>query len=154
GKQRYFLLVELTEDTIDPGEWGKNFPRQYDSYRRTVDTQRTKYGGSEAVSHLDKGSRLPRIFAGYAFATDYKEERGHAYMLSDQDASLRTKPPFKQTGACLHCHASAIPAYRKAGNGDVMAGFALLCEMPLAEARKLVTHPVTCLDCHDPKTIQ
>jgi nitrite reductase (cytochrome c-552) len=26
--------------------------------------------------------------------------------------------------------------------------------MPFAEARKLVTHPVACIDCHDPKTLQ
>jgi nitrite reductase (cytochrome c-552) len=27
-------------------------------------------------------------------------------------------------------------------------------QMPFAEARKLVSHPVTCLDCHDPETMQ
>ena len=27
-------------------------------------------------------------------------------------------------------------------------------QMPYAEARKLVTHPVTCIDCHNPETMQ
>ncbi len=152
GRQAYLELARLSEDTIDPLEWGKNFPREYDGYKRTVDIQRTKYGGSEAFSRLDKDPRLRRIFAGYAFALDYREERGHAYSLKDQDETERTKQR-PQPGSCLHCHASVIPVYRKLGSGDVFKGFELLCPMPFAEARKLVTHPVTCLDCHDPKTM-
>jgi len=152
GRQAYLELARLTEDTIDPLEWAKNFPREYDGYKRTVDTQRTKYGGSEAFSRLDQDPRLRRIFAGYAFALDYREDRGHAYSLKDQDETERTKQR-PQPGSCLHCHAAIIPAYRKLGGGDVMKGFELLCAMPFAEARKLVAHPVTCLDCHDPKTM-
>src|SRR5262249_12047992 len=108
---------------------------------------------SEAFDKLQLNPKWKRLFAGYAFGVDYKEERGHAYMLSDQDLSERVKV-VDQPGACLHCHASAIPAYRKAGGGDVEAGFRKVCAMPLKEARKLVTHPVTCLDCHDPKTMR
>ena len=40
--------------------------------------------------------------------------------------------------------------YKKAGNGDLIAGFEKLNPMPYPEARKLVTHPVACIDCHDP----
>ncbi|MFO0877089.1 MAG: ammonia-forming cytochrome c nitrite reductase subunit c552 [Gemmataceae bacterium] len=153
GERPHFTLVELDETVVDPAEWGKNFPRQYDSYRRTVDTSRTRHGGSEAYDRLVADPRLKRIFAGYAFAIDYREERGHAYMLSDQDETERTKK-VKQPGACIHCHASVLPAYRKEGDGNIMKGFEKVCAMPLPEARKLVSHPVTCLDCHDPKTMQ
>jgi nitrite reductase (cytochrome c-552) len=147
-----FRLADLTEETVDPAVWGKNFPRQYDGYRRTVDTVRTKYGGSEALQKLDQEPALRRIFAGYAFAIDYREERGHAFMLSDQDSTRRVTEK-KQPGACLHCHASIIPAYRKAGNGDVMKGFEEVCAMPWSEARKLVDHPIACIDCHNPATM-
>jgi nitrite reductase (cytochrome c-552) len=58
-----------------------------------------------------------------------------------------------QPGACLHCHSSIIPAYRKLGGGDVMKGFELACAMPWKEARRLVDHPVACIDCHDPRTM-
>ena len=149
----YVPVVSLTEETIDPAEWGKNFPRQYDGYKRTVDIARTKYGGSEAFQRLDQDPRLRRIFGGYAFSIDYREERGHAYSLMDQDLTERTRKR-PQPGACLHCHASVIPAYRKAGGGDVMKGFEAICPLPFAEARKLVTHPIACIDCHDPKTLQ
>lgn len=150
--QTRFELAPLSEDTVEPAEWGKNFPRQYDGYRRTVDIERTKYGGSEAFQRLDADTRLRRIFAGYAFALDYREDRGHAYSLRDQDETERTKQR-PQPGSCLHCHASTLPAWRKLGNGDVRKGFEAMCAMSFKEARKLVTHPVTCLDCHEPKTM-
>jgi nitrite reductase (cytochrome c-552) len=151
--EHYVKLVELDENTIDPEVWGRNFPRQYDAYKRTVDTVRTRHGGSEAFSRLEADPRLVRIFAGYAFSLDYREERGHAYMLSDQDETERVKH-IKQPGACLHCHASVIPAYRKAGDGDVMKGFERVCATPWSAARPLVDHPVSCIDCHDPETMQ
>src|SRR6516164_329250 len=153
SKQHYLKLVDLTEETIDPAEWGKNFPREYDSYKRTAENTSRRHGGSEAISKLDEDPRLKRIFAGYPFSVDYRERRGHAFMLEDQDRTERVKQ-FKQPGACLHCHASIIPAYRKKGGGDVMKGFEIICAMPLKEARTLVAHPVACLDCHDPESMQ
>ena len=40
----FFRVVELSDQTEDPAIWGKNFPLQYDGYRRTVDQVRTRYG--------------------------------------------------------------------------------------------------------------
>ena len=170
AKQQVFEVVKITEATVDPKEWGKNFPRQYDGYIRTVDTERTRYGGSDAFQKLDQDRNWRTLFAGYAFATDYREERGHAFMLHDQEETERVKN-FKQTGACLQCHAAIVPAYRfegkKAGVPDdqpeaqIQKGFEVICAMPYAEAHdlvndkgeKLINHPVTCSDCHDPTTM-
>jgi nitrite reductase (cytochrome c-552) len=153
GENRFVRLAEVTEDTEDPAEWGKNFPRQYDSYRRTVDIARTRFGGSEAIQKLDADPKLRRIFAGYAFAIDYREERGHAYMLSDQEETRRvTERP--QPGTCLHCHSAVMGAYRKLGDGDVMKGFDAMNAMSWVEARAHVTHPVSCVDCHNPESMQ
>ena len=55
-KRPYFPVVELTDETTDPAIWGRNFPMQYDSYRRTVDQKRTRYGGSEAVPRTPSGA--------------------------------------------------------------------------------------------------
>jgi nitrite reductase (cytochrome c-552) len=93
------------------------------------------------------------MWAGYAFAKDFREERGHAFMLEDQTYTERTHV-VKQPGTCLHCRASIVIPYTKLGNGDLMKGFEKLNQMPFFEARKLVTHPVACIDCHDPKTLQ
>src|SRR5690606_33312090 len=56
------LLAPLDETTVDPAVWGKSFPRQYDSYLRTVDTERTRYGGSEAFQKLDTDPVWRTIF--------------------------------------------------------------------------------------------
>ncbi|HEX6985987.1 MAG TPA: ammonia-forming cytochrome c nitrite reductase subunit c552, partial [Planctomycetaceae bacterium] len=49
ARQPVFRVVELTDDTVDPRVWAKNFPHQYDGYLKTVDMVRTGFGGSEAV---------------------------------------------------------------------------------------------------------
>jgi nitrite reductase (cytochrome c-552) len=83
---------------------------------------------------------------------DFREERGHAWMLDDQTFTDRQKV-VKQPGTCMHCHASVYVPYRKLGNGDLVAGFEKMNQMPYVEARKLVEHPVACIDCHDPATM-
>ncbi len=110
-------VVEVTNGTTDPAVWGRNWPRQFDSYSRTVDRTHTRYGGSEgtiAESRLEIDPYLRRMFAGYAFSIDFRERRGHAYMLFDQEQTRRvTERP--QPGACLHCHASVTATWRRVG---------------------------------------
>ena len=43
--------------------------------------------------------------------------------------------------------------YKKAGNGDLIKGLEDESDAYF-EARKLVAHPVACIDCHDPSTMQ
>ncbi|HEX2219124.1 MAG TPA: hypothetical protein VHG35_09985, partial [Gemmatimonadales bacterium] len=45
----FYRVVELTDTTVDPAVWGRNFPQQYDDYLKTVDMIHTRYGGSEAT---------------------------------------------------------------------------------------------------------
>ena len=168
ARNPFYRVVELTDDTEDPEVWGKNFPLQYDDYRRTVDQVRTRFGGSEAVqrtptqadprsviaqSRLEEDPRLKIMWAGYAFSKDFREERGHAYMLDDQTFTERQQV-VKQPGTCMHCHASIYVPYKKLGEGDLIKGFEKMNQMPYFEARKLVSHPVACIDCHDPNTMQ
>ena len=168
ARNPFYRVVELNDTISDPAVWGKNFPLHYDAYRRTVDQVYTRYGGSEAVprtptavdprtvvaeSRLEEDPRLRELWAGYAFARDFREERGHAYMLDDQVFTERQRAT-PQPGTCLHCHASMYVPYRRAGNGDLIKGFEALNPMPYAEARKRVEHPVACIDCHDPETMQ
>jgi nitrite reductase (cytochrome c-552) len=158
----FVRVVEVTEDTTDPAIWGQNWPRQYDSFMRTVDAERTRYGGSDAIprSKLEMHPWLRLMWSGHAFSIDYREARGHAYTLFDQEETERHQRP--QPGACLHCHASVMPAYRHVGGGDLMAGFAAVSAMPFAQARALtdahgaalINHPVSCVDCHDPQTTE
>lgn len=167
ARQPFVRVVEITEDTIDPEVWGQNFPHQYDSYSRTVDMERTRFGGSEAVprepskgdprgqtaqNKLDVLPQLKRLWAGYAFAVDFREERGHAYMLEDQTFTQRQQAS-PQPGACLNCHSSVFAAFKSLGNGDVKAGFDALNRMSYEEAASHVSHPISCIDCHDSQTM-
>ena len=226
GRTPFVRLVDVKETSTDPMPWGLNWPSQFDSYRRTVDDEETEHGGSSAMpaSKLDEHPWLRRLYAGYAFSLDYREARGHAYMLYDQEVTDRVTQR-SQSGACLHCHASIIPTYRRLGleaKGEkadeetlandfnlpaVMEGFKLASALDYAaaheellktpdgtpnenrrlfpggntpntptnpplsdgdetsdegqEARAAVdehhlgdAHPVACIDCHDPKTMQ
>lgn len=168
ARNPFFRVVELTDDTVDPEVWGMNFPLQYDGYKRTVDQVRTRYGGSEAEprtpsdqdprsvvaqSRLEEDPRLKTMWDGYAFAVDFREERGHYFMLEDQTFTERQNV-VKQPGSCINCHGSAYTTYKKLGGGDIFKGFQELNKMPYFEARKEITHPVACIDCHDSQTMQ
>jgi nitrite reductase (cytochrome c-552) len=168
ARNPFYRVVALADTTEDPALWGKNFPLQYDGYKHTVDQVRTRFGGSEALprtptqadprsvvaqSRLEEDPRLKRMWAGYAFAVDFREERGHAYMLDDQTFTERQRV-VKQPGTCMHCHASVYVPYMKLGSGNLIKGFEMMNQMPYSEARKLVTHPVACIDCHDSQTMQ
>ncbi len=157
----FVRLVEVNEDTVDPAVWGKNWPRQYDTYKLTALSTRTRFGGhggSEALPEqkIERDPWLKRMFLGYAFSIDYRDRRGHAYMLEDQENTERLSKP--QAGSCLHCHASVMPLYRKLGEGDVQKGFEKTATMSYAEANKALheldaAHPVSCGDCHDPESM-
>ena len=168
AREPFFRVVELNDEIDDPAVWGKNFPFQYDGYLRTVDQVRTRYGGSEAIartptqadprslvaqSRLEEDPRLKTMWNGYAFAVDFREERGHAYMLQDQTFTERQQV-VTQPGTCMHCHASVYLPYKRLGNGNLIAGFEAMNKMPYKEARTKVEHPVTCIDCHDPATMK
>jgi nitrite reductase (cytochrome c-552) len=157
-RRPYVRLVEVGENDTDPAKWGTNWPGQYDGYRRTALLTRTRFGGhggSETLpaEKIERDPWLKRMFLGYAFSIDYRDRRGHAHMLSDQEATQRLTKP--QSGSCLHCHASIIPLYRELGGGDVMKGFDASYTFSYQEMNSRLhasghAHPVSCVDCHAP----
>ncbi len=192
ARDPFVKVVDVTEVSTDPEPWGLNFPLQYETYKRSADSERTEYGGSNALppSKLEKDPWLKRLFAGYAFSIEYREARGHAFMLHDQEVTKRVTE-VQQAGACLHCHTSVIPTYRRIGleqqgievtearlgesfdQEAVIAGFKAVSQMKYEEIHAEMTktpdgvvqakdgdphignaHPVSCVDCHDPKTMQ
>jgi Cytochrome c552 len=121
--------VTINDDVDDPAVWGKLFPLHYELYLKTADMQRTKYGGSEAMPHtpsqadprsvvatskVEEDIGLRTMWQGYAFAVNFREERGHAHMLADQTYTLRQQV-VAQPGACMNCHASNYAAFKNAG---------------------------------------
>lgn len=176
AKNPYLKIVDLTEDDVDPAKWGINWPRQYDGYLRTSEPTATRYGGGLVGSHgalppqkAEKHPWLTRLFAGYLFAVDYRDRRGHAYMLSDQEVTKRNVPDQKkQSGNCLHCHSSVMPLYRHLGRkalpsgtpeDQILAGLEKVGAMEYWDAHRLLgeitgtARPLSCVDCHDPSTM-
>jgi nitrite reductase (cytochrome c-552) len=158
----YLKLVEVTEDTTDPALWGVNWPKQFDSYNLTAEATRTRFGGhggSEALPEqkIERDPWLKRMFLGYAFSLDYRDRRGHAYMLVDQEMTERISRP--QSGSCLHCHASIMPVYRELGGGDAMKGFEESFKYSYQDLNAKMHemghgHPVSCVDCHSPENME
>jgi nitrite reductase (cytochrome c-552) len=176
AKSAYVKLVEVTEDDVDPVKWGTNWPREYEGYKRTSEPTKTRYGGgtvSEGAPPPQKAVRDPwltRVFAGYLFAIDYRDRRGHAFALVDQENTRRNVPAeAKQSGNCMHCHASIMPLYRKLGKealpqageaAQIMKGLEAVGQLDYWDAHKALeqltgkAHPVSCVDCHEPRSME
>src|SRR5512133_220847 len=178
ARYAYVKRVPVTEDDVDVAKWGKNWPREFDAYKRTAEPTNTKYGGAKGASEgtpaPQKAVRDPwltRIFAGYLFAVDFRDRRGHAYMLTDQEATKRNvRAEGKQSGNCLHCHASIVPLYKKLGKEaapqaseaeQLQAGLGKVAELGYWEAHDQLgqltggkVHPVGCVDCHQPESME
>jgi nitrite reductase (cytochrome c-552) len=162
ARNPYVRLVEVTEDTTDPAVWGKNWPKQYDAYKRTALPTKTTFGGhggSEALPEekIERDPWLKRMFLGYAFSIDYRDRRGHAFMLADQEDTKRHN--VSQSGSCMACHAAIMPVYRELGDGDALVGMNKTHKMSYQELNKMVHdmghgHSVSCVDCHDPDSMK
>jgi nitrite reductase (cytochrome c-552) len=178
GRNAVVRLVEVTENDTDPAKWGTNWPRELDGYKRTSEPTSTKYGGgsggAEGAPPPQKSARDPwltRVFSGYLFAIDYRDRRGHGFALFDQEHTKRNIPAEnKQSGNCLHCHASIMPLYKKLGQEavpqaseaeQIQAGLVKVSELGYWDAHKQLealgggkAHPVSCVDCHHPQTME
>ncbi len=113
--------VELSDDNPTFDHWGKNFPEYRDMYLE-VETDKpfeTDFGGNLAYSKLIRYPQLTQLWAGYAFAVDANEERGHFFIQEDQMKTARNNKDFLnahgaagfggQPTACMHCHSGWTP---------------------------------------------
>ena len=111
----YVRVVDIGEDDTDPAKWGRNWPMQYDGYRRTALPTRTRFGGhggSEGMPEekIARDPWLKRMFLGYAFSIDYRDRRGHAHMLDDQEATKRLSKPQSGSHSAHTDNAVATPS--------------------------------------------
>lgn len=140
-------VVQIADNELDPAVWGKNFPREYDSFKKTEDTTiSTTYGGSIKYSKLEKDPKLVRLYAGYPFSVDYNKARGHYYALIDQKATKRQEVAA-QPGACANCHAAEAPQL------IVQLGWENFNHTPYKQIQDQLHIGTSCADCHDSKTM-
>jgi nitrite reductase (cytochrome c-552) len=142
-------VVEIAQNELDPAVWGKNFPIQYDSFRKTeTNYGQTPYGGSDPYSKLERNPALIRLWAGYPFSEDHNEERGHYYSLIDQEQTRRVTER-NQPAACANCHAAELPVLVEKYGWEEFNGLALKDLLGTELHRGS-----TCNDCHNPDTME
>jgi nitrite reductase (cytochrome c-552) len=141
-------IFPIPKNELDPKVWGKNFPRQFDLFKKTVlDKEGTPYGGSVPYSKLERNPNLVRLWAGYAFSKDHNEERGHHYALADQLKTQRIVI-VNQPGACANCHAAEAPALIES------MGWEKFNSTPYNELKDKLHTGTSCNDCHDSSSME
>ncbi|MCE4566429.1 ammonia-forming cytochrome c nitrite reductase [Maribellus sp. CM-23] len=133
--------------------WGQNYPREFQSYYGTADTTfRSKHNGNATIDMLEVDPRLVVLWAGYGFAKDYKQGRGHYYAVTDIHNTLRTGAPKTpdsgpMPSTCMTCKSPDVPRLMN------QKGVAAFYTGTFAELGPEVVNPIGCADCHDNETM-
>lgn len=142
--------------------WGKNYPREYQSWLQTEDTSfRSKYNGNAEIDMLEVDPRLVVLWAGYGFSKDYNQGRGHSYAITDMRNTLRTGGPVEgrnspMPNTCWTCKSPDVPRVMNdliKEKGDFKAGVAAFYAGKWEGLGPEVVNSIGCADCHDPKTM-
>jgi len=140
-------LVTIDQNELDPAVWGKNFPREYNSFMKTKDdTINTPFAGSVPYSKLDRYPATRRIWAGYPFSVEYNNARGHYYALIDQKQTKRIQV-VKQPATCANCHSAEAPQL------IAKMGWEGFSSTPYNDIKDQLHTGSSCADCHEPNTM-
>lgn len=149
----YTPQVEISEFEPVNEFWGKNYPREYQSYLKTEKSDfESKYNGSALIDMLEVDPRLVVLWAGYGFSKDYNQGRGHYHAIKDLHKTLRTGAPVNgkkspMPNTCWTCKGPDVPRLmNKLGVANFYKG------TWETKGHELV-NPIGCADCHDSKTM-
>jgi nitrite reductase (cytochrome c-552) len=140
-------LQKIDTWETDSTKWGVNYPREYESYKKMAgSTTETKYGGSVPRDYLKETPANVILFAGYSFAKEYRQARGHIHAVEDVTSTKRVNE--KTPATCWTCKSPDVPRLMHtlgpekfyASNFDAL--------------KPEITHPIGCLDCHEPNTMR
>jgi len=133
--------------------WGENFPREFETYYNTADTSfNSKYNGNAMIDMLEVDPRLVVLWAGYGFAKDYNQGRGHYYAVDDLRNTLRTGGPTSDKdgpmpSTCWTCKSPDVPRLmNEVGVAEYYSG-------KWSSKGHEVVNPIGCADCHDSETM-
>jgi nitrite reductase (cytochrome c-552) len=145
--------VEITGIESRNEIWGENYPREYKTWKKTLDMDfRSKHMGNTVEDMLANRPKLIILWAGYLFAQDYMAPRGHMYAIEDVRATLRTGSPDEntkdiQTASCWTCKSPDVPRMMHE------TGIEEFYKTSWSSMGDQMLNPVGCADCHDPKTM-
>lgn len=151
------VLKPIGEWEADNAVWGENYPREYGSYKEMTQEpkQRTKYGnGTPHRDYLEQTPANVIMFAGYGFGKDYMQARAHTCAIQDVSNTKRLKPDTPAT--CWTCKSPDVPRmmHELGGKEGMAKGAELFYASTFADMKKEITHPIGCLDCHEPNTMK
>lgn len=140
-------VTPIPEKEYDPAVWGKQYPLEYKSFQRNLETSAspTGFGGSINYQKSEKEPEILVNFKGYGFSKDYSEDRGHPHAVEDLLKSKRVTP--KTPGACMTCKTANLrDIWQELGWN--------YAKTPLTELTPKIKHSITCANCHDPQTMK
>lgn len=152
------LFINKAMTDVKPFEsknevWGENYPREFQTYYQTADTTfSSQYGGGKMRDMLADDPRMVVLWAGYAFAKDYTQGRGHYYAIEDIHNTLRTGSPKgpqdgPQPSSCWVCKSPDVPRMMD------KLGVDEFYKKTWASLGSEIVNPIGCADCHDSKTM-
>ena len=133
--------------------FGQNYPREYDTWKLTVDTTfQSMFMGNRSIDALAARPDMVIMWAGYAFSKDYRSPRGHLYAIQDIQHTLRTGAPMMpqdgpQPATCWACKSPDVPRMMQAMGVDSFY------KQKWAALGPEIVNTVGCADCHDPATM-
>jgi nitrite reductase (cytochrome c-552) len=146
-----FQMVKPIDEWEPRNEvWGENFPREYETYKQTAESDfASKYGGSAKIDILERSPEVVVLWAGYSFSKDYNQGRGHANAVKDIRQTLRTGgvENSPQPATCWTCKSPDVP---RVMSKIVQAEFYKGKWIDMGEQ---IVNPIGCGDCHDAKTM-
>ena len=149
AKYAYTPVVKLNKNEPRNEIWGKNFPKEYQSYLQTLDTNFASYqGGSHMIDLLEEDPYLVILWAGYGFSKDYNQGRGHLYAVEDLQNTLRTGGPKgsddgPMPNTCWTCKSPDVPRLmNEKGVDEFYKG-------KWASKGSEVVNSIGCADCHN-----
>lgn len=133
--------------------WKTNYPWQFESYRKTQETDfRTPHGGNAMIDMLQDSPELVVLWAGYAFSKDYNQGRGHSYAVEDTWNTLRTGGPKTadkgMPSTCWTCKSPDVPRMMN------QMGVKEYYSTTWAALGNEHSNSIGCSDCHNPKTME
>lgn len=149
----YKPMVKLQQSEPRNEVWGKNFPREYQSYIKTSETDfRSKYNGNAPIDMLEVDPRLVVLWTGYAFSKDYSQSRGHYYAIDDVRNTLRTGGPTgpddgPQPTTCWACKSTDVPRMMN------QAGITEFYKGKWSRLGPEIVNPIGCSDCHNAESM-
>lgn len=153
AKFAYMPNVEIDANESDNSVWGKYFPKQYQSFKKTRDTAFASMNSKDGYKDLlHETPELAVLFAGYGFAKDYNAPLGHEYAVDDIRNTLRTGGPTgpgtgPMPSTCWTCKSPDVPRLmNEIGVAETYAG-------KWADKGHEMLNPIGCADCHDAETM-